>query len=109
MGRIKAKLTEQIPQPVPIQVEGYGEILVFPPTLEEQASIQAAKESNTPGRAATLTIYYVLRRNDPDVGLEDVQKMNIMLPENQALVEGIGQVMIKFSSFRSGDSNQQQP
>lgn len=94
-----------LPQPVPIQVEGYDEILVHPLTLEEQASITAAKEEEkNPGKAMVLMLYFTLRKADPEITKEDVNLMNLGLPENQKLVQEVGKVMAGFATFRGKDS-----
>jgi hypothetical protein len=107
MGTIKAKLAEMLPQPVPITVPGFGELLIHPLTLEEQANITNAEQvERNHGKAMVLMLWFTLRKIDPDLTREDVDKMNLGLPENQKLVEEIGKVMAQFSSFRGSSPGQ---
>jgi hypothetical protein len=102
VGKIKARLTDQIAQPIAINVEGYGELLIHPLLLEEQATIDyIQREEKNLGKATLYMLWFCLRKIEPEITRDDINNMNLTLKENIQLVAEIDKVMVKFASFRS--------
>lgn len=97
---IKATLAQITAAPVMVDVPLFGTLMVKPLDLEEESTLEHIRDvEKNPGRAMTMMVWFILRKNDPQLTYDDVKNMNTGREEVRLLIQKISEAIM---SFRQG-------